>query len=436
VVPPEIRKLRVGQILRDSTPKRVRPSEIDGLVNFYAATCSDNGTMVPFSKGINPIAQVRAAGELRRPGLVIASSPHKSGSLVTPWQDHFAPDEGYVRYFGDQRTPGQQAGASAGNRLLIDEFEQFHSHSSPESRVRATPLLFFRRVIHNGTAQGFPQFQGFGVITGVRLVSQFNEALGEPFANFEFECAVLDLAAEGEVFDWEWINARRTKALSTEDTHARAPTSWRRWAGHGLDELEAVRRRVLRRRIAPVTEQVPPSGSPERKLLNSIHAHYDGKKRVFESLASAIAARVLSPTGVGYKTHGLTKGSGDFGIDFVGQLDIGEGFSRTALVVLGQAKCIKPTRTANAADIARTVARLRRGWLGAFVTTGAFSEPSQKETYEDRYPIVLIPGSRVADEVKRMLHEEGHEDLERLLDRFDEEFEVAARIVDPERLIA
>ena len=45
----------------------------------------------------------------------------------------------------------------------------------------------------------------------------------------------------------------------------------------------------------------------------------------------------MAPTGTGYTQHGVTRGSGDFGIDFIGELDIGEGFTPTPLVVLGQA---------------------------------------------------------------------------------------------------
>ena len=60
-------------------------------------------------------------------------------------------------------------------------------------------------------------------------------------------------------------------------------------------------------------------------------------------------------------------------------------------MVLGQAKCVAPGSQTSAKELARTVARLRRGWLGVFVTTGAITQKAQLEVFEDRYPLVMIP---------------------------------------------
>jgi len=56
--------------------------------------------------------------------------------------------------------------------------------------------------------------------------------------------------------------------------------------------------------------------------------------------------------------------------------------------VLGQAKCQVLDRPTHGRDIARTVARLRRGRLGVYVTTSFFSSQTQREVIEDRYPTV------------------------------------------------
>ncbi len=80
------------------------------------------------------MAAIKAPDGLRRPAILISSSPHKSGSVVTPWQDFFAPDEGYVRYFGDAKTPGRPAHLAPGNALLLEQFEHFHSHPDPSYR--------------------------------------------------------------------------------------------------------------------------------------------------------------------------------------------------------------------------------------------------------------------------------------------------------------
>jgi hypothetical protein len=366
---------------------------------------------------------------------LISSSPHKSGSIVTPWEDHFAPDEGYVRYFGDAKTPGQQAHAAPGNAMLLEQFEHHHAHPNQDHRARSAPLIYFRREAYAGKQKGFPRFQGFGIITAARLVTEYSEAAGGAFSNYEFECAVLSIRDEGEIFDWAWINARRNHAVANTEAFDVAPASWREWVLHGEAALPRVRRRVLRRTLTATSDQMPRHGSSDAELLRHVHAHYANKKVYFESLAAAVAERVIAPSGTAYKTHGVTRGSGDFGIDFIAQLDIGEGFSRTPIVVLGQAKCVTPGGPTNAQDLARTVARLRRGWLGVFVTTGVITERAQREVFEDRYPLIMIPGLRLAVALREMLHEAGNQDLEALLDEFDRLYELTPRVEDPERLI-
>ena len=53
-------------------------------------------------------------------------------------------------------------------------------------------------------------FQGFGIIEGVELVTQFDPKLSTPyFSNYVFSMCVFSMATEGEMFSWDWINARR-----------------------------------------------------------------------------------------------------------------------------------------------------------------------------------------------------------------------------------
>lgn len=48
---------------------------------------------------------------------------------------------------------------------------------------------------------------------------------------------------------------------------------------------------------------------------------------------------------------------------------------------------------------------MKRGWIGAYVTTSCFSESVQKEVKEDSYPIMMINGAKVAAVVERELFE-------------------------------
>lgn len=67
---------------------------------------------------------------------------------------------------------------------------------------------------------------------------------------------------------------------------------------------------------------------------------------------------------------------------------------------------MKPDSLVTAEQIARVVARLRRGWIGVYVTTGAYSVPAQIEMVEDQYPIVLISGLDLVHELRSMARDD------------------------------
>ena len=97
---------------------------------------------------------------------------------------------------------------------------------------------------------------------------------------------------------------------------------------------------------------------------------------------------VIEDNGGRCSTGWLTLASGDGGYDFVLKTTLGTNdLARLQIIMLGQAKCEKLTGHVNGKDIARLVARLKRGWVGAFVTTQTFSEPLQKEILDDNYPL-------------------------------------------------
>lgn len=222
---------------------------------------------------------------------------------------------------------------------------------------------------------------------------------------------MLDLTTENEQVDWDWITARRDPAVGCKDALELAPSAWKEWVDHGTAMLPRLRRRVARARITKVRDQRPQPGSKTAVDLQSVYERFDGNKHAFETLASAVAARTLRGSGTAYHEGWLTSRSGDGGADFVGRLDIGSGLAGTSLVVLGQAKCIQPDSLISAEQIARVVARLRRGWIGVYVTTGSFSEAAQLEMVEDQYPIVLVNGSALIHELRAIASEDHGGDL-------------------------
>jgi Restriction endonuclease AspBHI N-terminal/Restriction endonuclease len=396
---------------------------VDGLPNFFFETRRDGSPLVILERGINPIRATPTSAGPVRPAVLIRSSPHRAGSTSTPWQDFFDPDNGHVRYFGDQKmektAPPEQA---PGNKILLEE-RALHTAHDEASRMHAAPLLFFLAVPHGGRIKGNVKFQGVGVIDKVELVSQWDRHAAGTFANYRFDVVILSLAREAEDLDWSWISARRDPTVSLEDSLKLAPSAWRQWVKEGAVALPRLRRSVAYQSTTDPLEQRPAPGSREAQVLADVYAFYAKKKSAFEGLAEVVAEHLFRSAGNDYARGWITPRSGDHGADFVGRLDIGLGFAKTRLVVLGQAKCEKPSLPTGGRHIARTAARLRRGWIGVYVTTSFFSRPVQAEVIEDEYPLVLINGLQLAEILREMMFERGLKSVQPILEELEASYE-------------
>ncbi|MFF8764457.1 restriction endonuclease [Nocardiopsis dassonvillei] len=404
-------RLRVGEVLRYPRDKEPGPARVGGYPNFHHVTHTPGHKAVQLEAGINGAALVSATDRDRRPVILIRSSPWKAGTAQTPWHDVYDMDNGHVRYFGDHKAESKDApGKTRGNATMLEAFT-WHQASTPEERAYAAPLLLFRSVSRNGQPKGHVEFCGVGVIERAERLVQWGGPTRETFVNYVYDIALLDLKAEDDAIAWAWIDARRDGTLSAEQTLESAPEAWRKWVQDGNRALPQVRRRVARSKVVKVKDQRPEKGSTEAVDLDLIYKYFDGKKHDFEAVASAVAARILRRSGNDYLQGWLTSRSGDGGADFVGRLDLGSGLALTSLVVLGQAKCVKPDTLISADQIARVVARLRRGWIGVYVTTGAYSVQAQMEMVEDQYPISLVNGMTLVDELRKMARDDHGGDL-------------------------
>ncbi|MEV0350666.1 restriction endonuclease [Nonomuraea sp. NPDC050680] len=428
-------KLRVGQVFRYASGKDPKPPVLDGYTNFHHATHSPALKRALLEAGINGMAKVFCVDGARRPVILIRSSPWKAGTQQTPWHDVFDMDNGHVRYFGDHKAGITAApGTTTGNAALLEAFSGHQAHT-PEGRATATPLLLFRAVSRNGKPKGHVEFCGLGLVERAERIVQWGGHEHTTFVNYVYDIALIDLTAESDEVTWDWIHARRNKDVSATQTLELAPHAWREWVIQGNSALPRLRRRVARTRVVKLRDQRPIVGSLDAADLETIYRRFDGHKHDFEALAAAIAARVLRGSGHSYAEGWLTRRSGDGGADFVGRLDLGSGLAGTSLVVLGQAKCIKPDSQVSAEQIARVVARLRRGWIGVYVTTGAYSEPAQLEIVEDQYPIVLINGIDLVRELRSMARDDHGGDLLACIDHILSGQEAAVTNRRPEEIL-
>jgi hypothetical protein len=436
----DFRWISVGEILRYAQGADTKVLELDGYPNYHHLT-SPHGSgfaKLMLESGINRAKEVPGRDGVRRPVIAIRSSPWKAGHESNPWHDEFDMDHGHVRYFGDHK-PGTVGipGVTGGNRALMRAW-RYHSGTSREDRSLAPPLLLFRAVTQmiggQSRHKGFVEFCGVAVIERLEHVVQRDTESGRSFPNFVLDLAVLS-ADNGDQIDMRWIDDRRDAKLTSLEALRHAPQSWRRWVNEGRTAIPIVRRRVLSSKVKSRADQMPEPGSKEEQTLEEIYSFFDGKKHAFELLAARVASEVLQGSGSTYHAGWLTRAGGDGGVDFVGRLDVGSPGANTPLIVLGQAKCVAPGSSISPDQVARVVARLRRGWLGIFVTTGAFSRQAQVEVIDDQYPVVLIPGKTLVEEVNKIAAATFDGDLNAMLEALLEGYSNAVTQRRPEEIL-
>lgn len=399
-----------------------RAPEHGGLRNFWVATDAPNGTHFRQTAGINPVA--KAGG--RRPAVAIFLTPAGQRHRL-PWLDEVDTVNGFIRYFGDNKPELRRPAETApGNGILLEEMDNAASNSLGE-RAKAAPLLFFRN-LGSGEGAAITEFLGYGVIREAHRVTQLYK--GATFSNYAFDCILFNGESDEEgreLVDMDWVDLRRQPAADDAACLDSAPDSWRRWARLGNTSLD---RRDVRRFVLPHSwpyeEQVPPEESSLGVVLKEIYDKYDGNyKHGFQALAALVTQHVIAEPGLAYQEGWITPVGADGGVDFVQRLDIGSGMSSTQLIVLGQAKCRKPWPRGGgvtAEELARVVARLRRGWVGAYVTTSFFTEPAQREMVMDEYPVVLVPGLRLAESAEQIRDIHGFRSITELLNWVDDEY--------------
>jgi hypothetical protein len=375
----------------------------------------------------------RISSDDRIPAILIHSNPFKEGSEYNPWIDDINPDNGYALYNGDNKSHLVQPGDSAGNKIMLEVMELY---SDPTLRHLAPPLIITKQVEIEGYKKGYRSFQGYGIPIRAYTRVERETNSSRYFTNLVFEIVIMSLSSENERFDWRWIDDRRNKTLAASQTLTHAPLSWKKWvSGKSSIDSPYIRHNASRSRLKKVETQN--KLSPEEKsVIDDIYKYFGGKqssvkKYQFEALAAHVSESIL---GENYKAGWVTKKSGDGGVDFIGRLDLGMANASTSIVVLGQAKCGDPQKPIAGLHLARVAARLKRGWIGIFVTTSTFTEEAQREVVADNYPIVLVNGQILARTIIKELNIE-KKSLNEYLNFITEQYESQQRLWEPERIL-
>ena len=397
---------KMGEVYRYGANHKDRSMILDGLVNFRYITHLDDKPVVQCESGIDPIGTLKAREGKRIPAICLRGSPHRVGSEETPWEDFFDEDNGFIRYFGDNKPGKGLPESSSGNKQMLTQ-HLFHTSEIASQRIEAAPIIAFQAVKTGGRIKGNLKFCGLCLIDKVERVTQFDSKKKQYFTNYVYSLCVLSLVNENESLFWNWINSRRDGNRSLHQCLLLAPKAWQEWVKHGTPKRSYYQRSVIKLLIVPKRNRQLKKGTKEERVLIAVYNYYKDKRHAFEYIASRIVARIFKIDNARYVHGWVTGKSGDGGIDFVGRLDFVGGLTPLKVVVLGQAKCEMISSPTTGLHIARTVARLKRGWIGAYVTTSYFSDGVQKEILEDRYPLLLVDGKAVAEQILSMHSEAG-----------------------------
>jgi len=396
---PDSMRIKIGDIFRDS--EGAASGQVgQSFPTLRTLTRGRHRTGINAQHGMWKLSMADRPGEFakRIPALVWSSNPFSGNVKNNPWLDVIEPEDGYALYNGDNKSSKKEPFAPLGNKTL---WSVAHLYADSPRRREAPPVLLFRKVPEGGKTSGFSEFCGYGVPIHLSLRTQREQKGKNYFVNLVVELCLFDLlddtGREGEL-DWGWIDDLREPDLPPERANEKAPIAWKRWVD-GADPTSC-RRRAFKPWVATKKDQAA-EGDSGPSTVSLIHDHYAAHPHRFEGLAARVAAQII---GDKCERRWVTRASRDGGVDFVCFLHVGDVRNRTGVVVLGQAKCVSPKTSIGPTELARLVARLRRGWIGVFVTTGIFTDQAQKEVLSDNYPLLLIPGKAVDQEVNKILN--------------------------------
>ena len=341
----------------------------------------------------------------RTPLINFHTNPFKEDEDESPWRDLIFQEEGRVLYNGDNKSSEKNANDTFGNKKVLENLPLYFSKNRSE-RLKAPPILV-TKTIKIGNKTGFRQFIGIGIINEPPiLVQQYEKGNNNVFTNYQFEITLISLASE-DLFNWDWIDDRRNKNISDEDSLKNAPKNWIKWVNVGSEVVSKIQLKINSYRLISESEQRDLLPNNKKIIDDLLNIHYpdpiiDGIR--FEALASFITTLYFSDKN--YYRGWITVGSGDRGVDFVGRLDIGhDSFSNTSIIVLGQSKRYK--NSISGERLTRVASRMTRGYIGVVITLDVFTRQAQEEIKDDKLPIILINGKKVSELLLTYINKSG-----------------------------
>ena len=311
------------------------------------------------------------------------------------WPDFFDPETGILRYYGDNRKPGNDMTATkkSGNKILQEVFEILNSGKDYD---KIPPFFVFKKDEKGRDVK----FLGLAVpgnpsISPDKDLIAFWRTLGDKrFQNYEAYFTVLNTGEEG--ISRKWINAL---VNDNENSIKYAPNAWKEFVEKGRNGIKALKApRIFK--IPTKYEQLQCS-EEGKACVTAIRNHYKDNPTGFEACAVRIAEMMDNH----FESFELTRPWRDGGRDAVGKYVISTGNTNANFPLkidcALEAKCYNENNSVGVKNMSRLISRIRYRQFGILVTTSYVDSQAYKEVAEDGHPILIITCSDIAYILKR-----------------------------------
>ncbi len=246
-----------------------------------------------------------------------------------------------------------------------------HASDRHSDRLKAAPLLFFMN--HGGEDGALSEFLGFGLIKQAHRVTQLHK--GRPSATTRsIACCCVGQRTHKERNCWTSLGL--TLGVIPQSRLRMLRGSRRLLGGRGLraacsgSNLDRFVDLLFEAKSGHRAIKCPPEDSHRGRVLKEILRSIRGQLQAWIPGAAALATQhEITVPGLAYMEGWITPVGPDGGVDFVQRLEPGEGVWINEAGRPRASQGRKPWPLAgngvSAEELARVVARLRRGSIGA-----------------------------------------------------------------------
>lgn len=305
------------------------------------------------------------------------------------WPDYLDVETGVLRYYGDNRKPGNDMlkTKKAGNKLLEHVFEILNSGKNLNE---IPPFFVFRK----GTKGRDVKFLGLAApgnpnISPDKDLVAFWRTLGEKrFQNYESYFTILNTGEDNVSRKWieKLVN-------DNENSINFAPKVWKEFIEKGRNGIKALK--APRIFSVPSKYEQLQSNEDGKKCLELIREHYKDNPTGFE----ACAVRIAEMMDNNFENFNLTRPWRDGGRDAIGYYSISTGNKANFPLKIDcalEAKCYGSSNSVGVKQMSRLISRIRYRQFGVLVTTSFVDKQAYREVVEDQHPILIVTASDIA----------------------------------------